>query len=70
MKKIISSVLFVVLCLLIVFGLSGLILWGIGVAVCKVFEINYNWTFWHGLITGIVLTIIGNTFTTTTKVIK
>ena len=65
MKYWIFSILLTIAIVSCLFALNGVFLWAVGVCVCRVFLIDYSWTFWHGLITGIVLAIIGNTFTTT-----
>ena len=43
--------LLAILIVAIVFAIGGLIYWGIGSLVCVVFDINYNWTFLHGITT-------------------
>ena len=56
-------VLLAILIVAIAFILNGLVFWGIGSLVCVVFEINYNWTFLHGFVTGLVLFILSGIFT-------
>ena len=59
----ILAVMFVVAFVIVaVYVLSGLTLWGIGLYVIKVFEIDYTWTFSHGLATSLVLAILSNVF--------
>lgn len=36
--------------LLVNTAIGTLIFWGIGSLACNVFDINYNWTIWHGLV--------------------
>lgn len=64
MKDWIFSILLAGAIMACLFVLNGVFLWAVGVCVCRVFLIDYNWTFWHGLITGIILAIISSTFTT------
>lgn len=47
---------------LILVLLYGLICWGIGVLFIRVFDINYEWTYLHGLATSMVLTFVGSFF--------
>lgn len=48
--------------ILLCFLIESLIVWGVGVFVCDVFDINYIWTFWHGLATTLVLSVVGSFF--------
>ena len=64
-----DSVAEVVLCVAIgalivaiVYAVSGLCMWGVGNLVIHVFDIEYTWTYMHGLCTSIVLSIIGGAF--------
>ena len=62
MKDNILSIIIVMVVLSLVISFEGLIVWGIGVFVCNVFNINYVWTFWHGVATTLVLAVIGSFF--------
>ena len=62
MKDNILAILIVMVVLSLVISFEGLIVWGIGVFVCNVFNINYVWTFWHGVATTLVLAVIGGFF--------
>ena len=48
--KELGIVLLAILIVGVLFLIGCLICWGIGSLVCVVFEINYNWTFLHGLV--------------------
>ena len=65
MKDNILAIIIVMVVLSLVISFEGLIVWGIGVFVCNVFNINYAWTFWHGIATTLVLTVIGSFFKST-----
>ena len=65
MKDNILSIIIVMVVLSLVISFEGLIVWGIGVFVCNVFNINYVWTFWHGVATTLVLAVIGSFFRST-----
>ncbi len=43
-------------------AVGACIFWGLGVLIVKVFEINYNWTFWHGLCVQLVFAVVGSSF--------
>lgn len=45
-----------------IFFISSLIYWGIGVLIVNVFEINYSWTFLHGMCTTIIISILSGIF--------
>lgn len=62
MKDNILAIIIVMVVLSLVISFEGLIVWGIGVFVCNVFNINYVWTFWHGVATTLVLAVIGSFF--------
>jgi len=65
MKDWIYSILLAVLIYAVVFAINAIIVWGVGVALCRVFEINYNWTFLHGLVCSIGLAVVGSYFRNT-----
>ena len=65
MKDNILAIIIVMVVLSLVISFEGLIVWGIGVFVCNVFNINYVWTFLHGIATTLVLTVIGSFFKST-----
>lgn len=58
----ILDVIIVMTVILLCFLLETLVVWGVGVFVCHVFDINYVWTYLHGLATTLVLTIVGSFF--------
>lgn len=65
MKDNILAIIIIMVILSLVISFEGLIVWGIGVFVCNVFNINYVWTFWHGVATTLVLAVIGSFFRST-----
>ena len=62
MKDNILAIIIVMVVLSLVISFEGLIVWGISVFVCNVFNINYVWTFLHGVATTLVLAVIGGFF--------
>ena len=46
---------------------SGLCMWGVGNLVVRVFKLNYEWTYLHGLTTSIVLSVVSNAFKNTNR---
>ena len=66
MKEILITLL-AILIVAIVFAIGGLIYWGIGSLVCVVFDINYNWTFLHGITTQLVVFALSGIFNITIK---
>ena len=46
----------------VTYAVSGLCMWGIGNLVIHVFDVEYTWTYMHGLCTSIVLSIVGGAF--------
>ena len=62
MKDNILAIIIVMVVLSLAISFEGLIVWGVGVFVCNVFNINYVWTFWHGIATTLVLTVVGGFF--------
>lgn len=50
------------LLILIIFFVSSLIFWGLGVLIINVFEINYTWSFLHGICTTIIVSILSSIF--------
>lgn len=65
MKDNILAIIIIMVILSLVISFEGLIVWGIGAFVCNVFNINYVWTFWHGVATTLVLAVIGSFFRST-----
>lgn len=65
MKQYLFAILTIVLAIIVVLGLCALsacVFWGLGVLIVKVFKINYDWTFWHGLCVALVVSIISGIF--------
>lgn len=48
---------------LLVYLLGGIVMYFVGKFVINVFEINYNWTYMHGLATTLVLSVLRSTLT-------
>lgn len=59
MKKIIIYILIGLAILIPLLLLSGLMMWGIGLFVIKVFKLNFVMTYWHGLAISLVLFALG-----------
>lgn len=65
MEKLFLSLIIALLAIIIILGLCALsacVFWGLGVLIVKVFKINYDWTFWHGLCVALVVTMISCMF--------
>lgn len=65
MKKFLSYIIAVVGILAIftvLYGVSGVIVWGVGKFVIDVFEVNYKWGYLHGLATALILSVVGGYF--------
>lgn len=59
MKKIIIYILLGLAIIIPLLLLSGLMMWGIGLFVIKVFKLNFVMTYWHGLAISLVLFALG-----------
>lgn len=59
MKKIIIYILLGLAIFIPLMLLSGLMMWGIGLFVIKVFKLNFVMTYWHGLAISLVLFALG-----------
>lgn len=60
--------MFILLALLLIvlaFGFSGLVLWGIGSFIIWAFGISFAWTYWHGLAVAFIIWILNSTFKVT-----
>lgn len=55
-------VLFIILGIMFGLALSGLVFWGIGALIVWAFKIGFVWTYWHGLCTAIVVSVLSNIF--------
>lgn len=53
------SIVFVLLVISICIILSSLLFWGLGMLVCYVFNIAYNWTFLHGFVIALLFMTCG-----------
>ena len=61
MKKLLVVFVSIIIALMIVIGaflLAGLVFWGLGNLVIYLFRLNYEWTFFHGLGTELIIFII------------
>lgn len=52
-------ILFVII---LAYVISGLVMWAIGSFIIHVFDINYEWTFFHGLATSFILSVLRSIF--------
>lgn len=59
MKKIIIYILLGLAIIIPLLLLSGLMMWGIGLFVIKVFKLKFVMTYWHGLAISLVLFALG-----------
>lgn len=57
--KIIIYIILVLAILIPLMLLSGLMMWGIGLFVIKVFKLKFVMTYWHGLAIALVLFALG-----------
>lgn len=54
-------ILLVLLLIVLAFGFSGLVLWGIGSFIIWAFGISFVWTYWHGLAAAFIIWILSST---------
>lgn len=55
-------ILLAILLIVLAFGFSGLVLWGIGLFIIWAFGISFVWTYWHGLAVAFIIWILGSIF--------
>lgn len=55
-------VLFIILGIILGLALSGLAFWAIGALMVWTFKIDFTWTYWHGVCTAIVVSVLSNIF--------
>ena len=55
-------ILLALLLIVLAFGFSGLVLWGIGSFIIWAFGISFVWTYWHGLAVAFIIWILNSTF--------
>jgi hypothetical protein len=60
--RIFLIILGVVLVIIGAFGLSGLLMWGIGSFIIWAFKISFVWTYWHGLAVAFIIWILSSIF--------
>ena len=53
---------FIILGITLCFGISGLVMWGIGSFVIWAFEISFVWTYWHGVAVAFIIWILSSIF--------
>lgn len=58
LKENLMILLIAIILAAILYALGGLVMYFVGKFVINVFEINYNWTYMHGLATTLVLSIL------------
>ena len=57
-----SKFLYVMINLILIFGIGSLIFWGLGNLIIWAFHIDYNWTFLHGFVVDLIYMIIDGMF--------
>ena len=65
--RIFLIILAVISGIIVVFGLSGLLMWAIGSFIIWAFKINFIWTYWHGLAVAFIIWILTSIFKPTIK---
>lgn len=65
--KILITFIMTMITVAVAYMLGGLIWYLVGKFVINVFEINYNWTYMHGLATGILFSMLRDIFTIRVK---
>lgn len=63
LKENLMILLIAIILAAILYALGGLVMYFVGKFVINVFEINYNWTYMHGLATTLVLSILKSMLT-------
>lgn len=58
-------ILLALLLIVLAFGFSGLVMWGIGSFIAWAFGISFVWTYWHGLAVAFIIWILNSTFKVT-----
>lgn len=53
-------ILLALLLLVLAFGFSGLVSWGIGSFIIWAFGIGFAWTYWHGLAVAFIIWILSS----------
>lgn len=51
-----------IIIVILLFILSACFFWGLGIFAISVFGITYTWTFWHGLVVAIIVSILSSIF--------
>lgn len=59
---VIITIIFSIIILALCVTLGALVFWGLGVLTVNVFDIAYQWTFWHGLVCELIFIILGSLF--------
>lgn len=60
--KVIGIILMAIGIIILVIGIDGIIFWGLGLFVIRVFHIYFTWTFWHGISCGILWILLKELF--------
>ena len=55
-------ILLALLLIVLAFGFSGLVMWGIGSFIIWAFGISFVWTYWHGLAVAFIIWILSSIF--------
>lgn len=62
MKYIFSVLGISIIAIVLALGISSLIFWGLGNLIIWVFNINYIWTIWHGLVCALAFALLKELF--------
>lgn len=55
-------ILFIILIIILGLALSGLMFWGIGALIVWAFKISFVWTYWHGVCTAMIVSVLTSIF--------
>lgn len=55
-------ILLTLILIVLAFGFSGLVMWGIGSFIIWAFGISFVWTYWHGLAVAFIIWILNSIF--------
>ena len=54
--------MFIILIIILGLALSGLVFWGIGGLIVWTFKISFVWTYWHGVCTAMIVSVLTGIF--------
>lgn len=61
-KKEVFRIILTLTAILVILLLQGVLFWGIGNLVIAIFKANYTWTFIHGMLSGMIVSLIMSFF--------